>query len=598
MSKKIKISSLLLSFTSILFSCGSTSSSLESISTSSTSTSESTSSTSSDGFEIDPNDDGSATIRIYKNNQSKSTQRFIPPSKVNMQYSFNSLSGILSNNENVCPSIGNVNLLVIPVHLPNGDEYKTEAIRSDIEKMFFSSSDSRLGYKSIKDYYYESSYGKLNFQGKVTDWFDATSIKDDSGNQLITSDLDITQGTSGTIIKILQAATSWAIETQGINIKDYDQNNDGSIDGIWLVYDHLDWSTQSLIEIEKDPSYDTSKLNSSFWNFTGWDTTTSPDLDNPTTSAFSWASFDMMYTSYCDLNSNDVPQLNDLTSIPLDSHTFIHETGHLLGLNDYYSSSDSYYHPAGKFTMMDQNVGDLDSYSKMLLGWVTPYVVYGTSEIVIPTVSSSDHAVIVIPTNYDEISSEIEGYINRGAIDYYTYDFNPFSEYLMIDLYSPTGLNENDVYGPIINDREEGMTATGVRIYHIDGRIFKCNVVEYDGGTKLNYVDGYVWDGDLNNFERNQAILMPISNDKIESSTFGLPSSFDSYDEIRLLEATGINTFDNNYYSSNSTLWNLDSSPFDINTFGYQFFNGNYCFNDGEDIPFLIEVETLKGVGL
>lgn len=555
-------------------------------------------SSNADGFEIDPSEPGSATVRIYKDNDSTASGRFIPPSKVKIAYTYDSLSGILSNNENVCPSVGDVNLLVIPVHLPGGDEYKTEAVRKNIEQVFFSEDDAALGFPSVREYYQESSYGKLSFSGKVTEWFDATALKDEEGNPLLSSDLDVTQGTSGTIVKILEEATDWAFETQGISLSDYDKNGDGSIDAIWLVYDHLDWSSQAAISYSKDPTYDFGDLNSAFWNFTGWDTNTLPSLSSPTTSAFSWASFDMMYTGYCEKDENDAPLLGNLSSIKLDSHTFIHETGHLLGLNDYYSSSDSYYHPAGQSTMMDENVGDLDTYSKMVLGWVTPYVVYGTSEIVIPTVSKSDHAAIVIPSEYASISSDIEASINRGDIDDFTYSFNPFSEYLLIDLYSPEGLNGLDAYGQIVNDREGTMTATGLRIYHIDARIFKCSVVSYDGGTRLNYVDGYVWDGDLSNFASNEAILMPFSNDMIESSTFGLPSSFDYFDEIRLLEAHKINTFNNGKYASNDTLWTTSSDPFDINAFGYQFFNGEYSFDGGEDLPFLIAAKTLKEIAI
>lgn len=550
------------------------------------------------GFEVSSDDDGSATVRIFKDNESTSKSRFVPPNRVKMKYSYNTLSGTLSNNENVSPSIGDVNLLVIPVHLPNsnGDDktYMTDAVKSDIEKMFFSSNDSRLGFKSVTEFFKESSFGKLNFKGKVTDWFDATSIKDSQGNQVVKTDKDITSGPDGTIVKILNAATEWAFETQGINRKDYDVNKDGSLDGVWLVYDHLDWTTQFRIEYEKNPSLNENDVNSTFWNFTGWDTTTLPDVDNPTTSAFSWASFDMMYTPFCDRNSNDVPQLQDLTKIPLDSHTFIHETGHILGLDDYYSSSDSSYSPTGGATMMDQNICDFDSYSKMLLGWITPYVVYGTSEIVIPTVTSSDHAVIVIPTDYETISDDVERAIKRGTIDEFTYEFNPFSEYLMIDLYSPDGLNYQDTFGPTIYGKDTGPTETGVRIYHVDSRIFKCNVIQGDGVQRLDYVEGYVWDGEQ--LEDNQAILMPISNNNTESSQFQLPSNFNYFDQIRLLEASGNNSFNNGAYASNSTLWKTSTEPFTIDTFAYQFFNGNYAYNDGTELPFKIQVNTLKGI--
>lgn len=544
-------------------------------------------------------DPGTATIRIFKDNNSQSKDRYIPPKNVNIKLTYNDLSGALSNNENVCPSIGDVNLLVIPVHVKGEEKYKTDEVRADIERVFFSENDKRMGFPSVKEFFKQSSYGKLNFQGKVTDWYDSGYTASE-----ITKDYIDDNGImrSGTIKgNILRDAVKWAVEKQGINLKDYDLNDDGSIDAIWLVYDHLDWDTELRLKLKEDPNYNFSNVNTDFWNFTGWDYDTEP-ADIPTTSGFSWASFDMMYTSYCKRDEREVPDLENLSSIPLDSHTFIHETGHLLGLDDYYAADDSYHHPAGQSTMMDQNICDLDSYSKMLLGWVTPYVVYGTSEIVIPTATSSDHGVIVIPYYYERISNEIEKmHQNNSSFKNYKFDFNPFSEYIMIDLYSPDGLNEKDVYGRRTNDgfgeyvidREPGMSKTGVRIYHVDSRIFKCTVTDYDGGQILSYVEGYVWDE--KKLADNQAILMPISNQKTEES-FQLPSEFNMFDQIRLLEATGFNSFDSNVYASNESLWNTESNPFDIVTFGYQFFNGKYTFNNGEDLPFKVQVTTLKEI--
>ena len=79
--------------------------------------------------------------------------------------------------------------------------------------MLFSKNDERLGFKSISEYYYESSYGKLNFEGEVTDWFDVseyTAIK--NTNQ-------ITDGNNGTIVtEILQKAVYWAEAEQNIDL--------------------------------------------------------------------------------------------------------------------------------------------------------------------------------------------------------------------------------------------------------------------------------------------------------------------------------------------------------------------------------------------
>lgn len=541
-------------------------------------------------IQVDTDASGLATVRIYKNNDYSSNGRFVPADKVDLELNYNDLSGTLSNNKSVMPSLGDANLLVIPVHLPGGNEYKTDKVKSDIEKVFFGDKDdSSLGFKSVKQYYSEASYGKFNLSGTVTDWFDATTLVSDVK--------DITSGTEGTIVnKILRGAVDWAGSSQGINLKDFDNNEDGNIDGVYLVYDHLDWTTENYIQHESNPQFDSSTLNQAFWNFTYWDFYSESKNDKPTTSGFSWSSFDMMYTSYCERNKNDTPDLSNLSKIKLDSHTFIHEFGHLLGLEDYYSSSDSSYHPAGESTMMDQNIGDLDSYSKMLLGWVTPYVVYGTSEITITNVSkNSGNSVIVIPSNYAEISQSVEDAIKGNRIDKFRYTFNPFSEYLMIDLYTPDGNNEQDTYGPYVFDRSAMANKVGVRIYHIDSRIFKCKVVDYMGGQKLAYVDGYVWDGQM--LADDEAILMPISNNMSESKNFQLPQSFDYFDQIRLLESSGINTFDKNGMMTNQTLYYSESKPFDIMSYGYQFFNGRYTYDDGNELPFKVKVLNVEDKG-
>lgn len=536
--------------------------------------------------------EGTATIKIFKDNDSPSKERFISPKKVKMKHSYTSLSGLFYETETVCPSIGDVNLLIIPVHIPGSTTYRTEEVRKDIETVFFGKkNNSELGYASVSEYFKESSYNQLLFKGKVTNWFDVdkyTNIKKAS---------DVSYGEKGTIVnEILPAAVKWAKETQKVNLKDYDKNGDGAIDAVWLVYDHLDYLTNAQQEFINDGSI--GEVNYSFTNYTDWDYNTSNAKENedPTTSGYSWASISSMYTGYSFLDANGFPVLSNLDSIKLDSHVYIRETCHLLGLESYNASDDSSYHPTGMTTMMDLSVGDLDSYSKMLLGWITPYVVYGTSEILIPNVTSSNHSVIVIPSDFEKISEDIEIAIANGTIDQFVYEFNPFSEYIMIDLYSPDGLNYIDTFGQLTNNSVACMGETGVRIYHVDSRIFECEMLEYEGGQLLTYVDGYVWNGEELN--EKSIIFTPINNQKNEESVYQLPEAYMYYDQIRLLEAHEINTFSNGKYATEKTLWTTKSNPFDIANFGYQFFCGNYCFNDGNDLPFKIKVETLKGVEL
>ena len=162
----------------------------------------------------------------------------------------------------------------------------------------------------------------------------------------------------------------------------------------------------------------------------------------------------------------------------------------------------------------------------------------------------------------------------------------------MIDLYTPDGLNEQDTNGQLIFGKDASVNKTGVRIYHVDSRIFKARILNYDGGQRFIYEENYIWDGyELDN---DEVILMPISNQKIEEAYFQLPEYFDYYDQIRLLEANQKNSFSYDGTFNKNTLFTTETKDFSIEEYGYQFFNANYTYNDGNELPFRINVKTLK----
>ena len=540
-------------------------------------------------------DPGTATIRIYKNNNSTSKDRYIAPKNVEIEHTLNSLNGKLSDSlTSNCPSTGDVNLLIIPVKMPQNelfmDDDKRAQILSDLEIAFFTDSNDKLGHPSLKSFLKESSFGKINISGTITDWFDLNDIDITSVEQ-ISSEKENVIGD-----KILPAAVEWASNTQNIDVKDFDSDKNGAIDAVYLIYDFYDLDSYYDFIVNCEPNIDNSAFSTNLTTITSSNAVTEFSKDNPAPTTYTWMSFAEFYKGYSVLNSDNRYELLNIENIKIDTHPLIHEQGHLFGLNDFASTTDPNSHPTGKSTMMDESVGDFDSYSKMILGWITPYVVYGTSEILLPKVNFSNNCVIVIPTNYDEISQKVETAIMQDKLDNFSYSFNPFSEYLMIDLYTPDNLNYLDAFKIPANFKQNAVQSSGVRIHHVDSRIFKANYVVSDLGTTINYVDGYEWDG--KSLTKNQTILCPISNSDIEQNYYQLPEEFNHYDRIRLLEANQINNFDNDAWANETSYFDVSTEPFKIEKFGYRFFNGNYTFNNGIELPFNIKVETLKGVNV
>ena len=137
----------------------------------------------------------------------------------------------------------------------------------------------------------------------------------------------------------------------------------------------------------------------------------------------------------------------------VDAHTFIHEFGHMLGLKDYYDpnsySEISSCSPMGRMDMMDCSLGEHNAFSKMLLGWNRPYVPEGECVVSLrPATGNGD--CLLLPVG--------------------EYAGNPYDEYLLLEYYSPTYLNNVDA--SLRSELGIGlMDRAGIRVYHVDARL-------------------------------------------------------------------------------------------------------------------------------
>ncbi len=362
-------------------------------------------------------------------------------------------------------SVGNLNILVIPVTIKGYESNATEDNRERIYEAFFGNSDT-TGWESVSSYYYKSSYGKLNISGVVTDWYECEKTT----TELYNATTDAGMGS----LSLLSNAVSWAKETYPtLDFSLFDCDYVGLFDAVMLIYsapNYTNWDsylkavaneTTNLFELEHPES-------NLFWAFTYWDQYASGTHNNPAPHGYSFMSYDFMDESILD----DDPT-ND---IAIDAHTYIHEFGHILGLDDYYDY-DGMHSPLCGVDMMDLNVGDHNAFTKYALGWTTPYVVNSDCTITIGPEATTGDAIIVTSSSK-------------------TFPDTAFAEYFILELVTPDELWEWDATHTYSNN-VLAYTQPGVRIMHVDARLVYystgnfCTHMEYTYATNQGLLDQY-----------------------------------------------------------------------------------------------------------
>lgn len=422
------------------------------------------------------------------------------------------------------PNSGNPNILVILVEFSDRNSFSSTDL-NNLEITF--NGESRLNNKtsyweSVKSFYSTSSYGKLNLNFTVCDAF-TPSI---SSYQFLALE---NNSSSGAISILNEFYDKGTIDGEKINYQDFDSDKDGFIDGVWIIY--------------KTENYNEVYQNQHFWAYTSW-IINEPNVDKPVFNTFANCSSLFLNEGK---NSNGV-----------DSHTLIHETGHMLGLDDYYTYDNDIYSSSGGLMMMDLNIGDHDAFSKYALGWIEPNVITSKGTYTLKPFESSGEALL-IPSD-----------------SYYN---NAFGEYLIIEYYTPTLLNELD--SRVTYDYEKLYDESGVLIYHIDARLIDVDIINDVMGTgRFDFID-------LNDY----SFKASTSDNFVEVGS----SNTDSYSntDFNLISLIPKNNrlLKRYRYSDNNSLF-LEADSFNMNTYS-KFFNLGR-FNDYSTMNYNIEIEVLN----
>lgn len=457
----------------------------------------------------------------------------------------------------ILPSVGTFDVLVLPVEFT--DCPFTDRQLEEISIAVGEDASATNYWETLPSYYEKSSYGRLDINCTMADPVDLGMTADafiGNSNSLYFSGGDYSSLISEAIDTGL---TSYKKQHGNSSTQVFDSDQDGYIDATIVIYSApslYQWMYECQLGMHQN--YDYAQM---FWAFTYYDFYSEPSLNSPTAFTYFWASYDFFETS---------------TEGEVDTHTLCHEFGHVLGADDYYDADyeeGGQLNVAGGALMMDLNAGDHDMVTKMLYGWVEPYVVTDDCTITIsPSTTSGD--VIIFS----------DGWNGTG-----------FDEYIAIEFYSPTGLNQFDTthnstsYGNIPNDY-------GIRVWHADMRLV------YGPGYQVssNFADsGYLTDEQTASFdypERCAYLGKPYYSEVAvgaSNSDYGRCQSLlgSNIYALQLIQAGGRYTlYDDNLMMTGDDLFKEGDS---FSPSLYTDFLPNGKWNGGSDVNFEFHIDSL-----
>ena len=456
------------------------------------------------------------------------------------------------------PSVGEAKLLIIPVWFNDSSKFIKEAnkdrVKEDIEHCYFGTTE-QVGWQSVKTYYEEESHGALTFTGTVSDWYSVDTSYTYYGSDPATRESGAPKTTA-----LVESATDWYFTNHTDEKKtDYDCDGDGYLDGVMLIYAAPDYATL------KNENYD------NLWAFCFWvQDYQAQNPTNPGVNVFFWASYDFMYgTEYAISRTGYRYCAGDTTTCKLDTHTYIHEMGHMFGLEDYYDYSKNEYQPAGGFSMQDHNVGGHDPFSSFALGWGKAYIPTSDATIDLHPFVTTGEMILLTPS-WNEYNSA-------------------FDEYLILEYYTSNGLNELDTTFPYMYSSRKtyptGSLEYGIRLWHVDARLL------YTASTSFSAKN--VTTNAKTNLGRVTLMMSntyPDGSDAADAYISPLGDSYGNYNILQLIRNKTNATYKPKDSLDSSCLFKKGDS-FSMVNFYKQFVKGTKL-NQNIDLGFTFEVNA------
>jgi M6 family metalloprotease-like protein len=291
------------------------------------------------------------------------------------------------------PATGNVRILAILIEFQ--DHVHTNSRLLIYNSLFGVGNPLATPYESVARYYDRASYSQLDLSnGNTLGWYQTSY--DRSG---------VTQNYLGREALLREVLDHY--EAQGHDFSQYDNDGDGTIDYFIVIWTGPDTGWGNF-----------------WWGYQTRFSDTTYTLDGVHLGKYSW-------------QWEGRPVGSIFTPLVV-----IHETGHALGIPDYYDYDDSVGPDGGVggLDMMDHNKGDHNCFSKWMLEWITPTAIsVGTQTVTLSASGTSQDCVLIFPG------------ITTGDL---------FSEYFLAQNRHRVG-----------NDDTTQMPSDGMMIWHVDAQL-------------------------------------------------------------------------------------------------------------------------------
>lgn len=363
-----------------------------------------------------------------------------------------------------CPTVStnkNPAVLVIPVEFSDVTASSKGYSIDKIERAF-NGGEGETDYYSVHDYYFISSAGKLDLDITVYNaWFRPSK----TSSYYINATYDY-YGEDYPIGDQLIIDEFLASVEDSMDLSVFDSDGNSVIDAIVLI-NTLDVNDQS----DFNWAY-------RYWNIYTDDEGYYYEYDGVSANDYIWASYQFMHESY---DANGDVYYTDSTV--LNTYTYIHEFGHVLGSDDYYDYS-GLSDPMGGCDMMDASLGDHSAFTKFNYGWIT------TSRLI---------------TCAQSVTLQLESFISSGDTIIIANDWDEslglYQEYYIVAYYTNEGLNSGEA-GFFSRD--------GIVVYHVNATLYK---EVYDGETYYDIYNNNTHPSNANGTADNLIEFVKSAND-------------------------------------------------------------------------------------